>query len=118
MWKARRGQAGLEVLLITVFIITISFILISFWFNINEETKAVALFKTAAVEKLSQADEFYVLRKVEVADTSTASRLDLIAYITPMDFLGEEPSLALEIRALASDLEAKTSYSTVNISIQ
>jgi len=120
MWKRfdRRGQAGLEVLLITVFIVTIAFLVISIWFNLNDETKAIALFKSAAVEKLSQSDKYYVLRKVEVAPTSTGSRLDLIAYITPEDFLSSEAALALEIRGLAGELESKTNYSTVNISIR
>jgi hypothetical protein len=120
MWKRfnSRGQAGLEVLLITVFIITISFLVISIWFNLNDETKAITLFKSAAIEKLSQSDKYYVLRKVEVAPTSTGTRLDLIAYITPQDFLTSEAALALEIRNLADDLEAKTNYATINISVR
>ena len=120
MWKPfnQRGQAGLEVLLITVFIVTISFLVISIWFNLNDETKAITLFKSAAVEKLSQSDKYYVLRKVEVAPTSTGSRLDLIAYVTPNDFTSSEAALALEIRQLANDLENKTNYSTVNITVR
>jgi hypothetical protein len=118
MWKARsKGQASLEVLLITVFIITMAFLLTSAWFNLNDETKAVVLFKTAAVEKLSKADNFYVLRKVEVVNT-TADQLDLDAYITPRDFSANNPGLALEVRLLGDDVAGKTKYSTVNVVIR
>lgn len=119
MWRAERGQASSEMLLVALFALVMAFFILNAWFSVSDETQAILLFKTKTVELLNKADDFYALRKVEV-ESSTVSNLTLKSFVTP-DFVQKEPTLASDLEKgfpeIAKAIEDKTKYSYVELKV-
>ena len=110
-----RGQASFEVILIALFILTVTFFTLNSWISIQDETYAIILTKTYAMDVVNQADDVYILRKIEISNVSPDS-ISLVVYIDP-DF-STQPVLKARIENdLPAKIAANTKYAADKISI-
>ncbi|MBI5884731.1 hypothetical protein HZB89_01390 [archaeon] len=91
------GQASFELLLVTVIVISLALLLQSYFFTIFDSTKAITITKLDAVEKLSQLDSFYTIKKIDFIENND-NTISLAVFIEPalaeqLDFTGTEQKI-------------------------
>ncbi|HLC36855.1 MAG TPA: hypothetical protein VJK05_04595 [archaeon] len=111
-----KGQASLEIILVTAFVIVTTLLIVVMWLNGLGDTFIIGKTKLKTMEALDQASENYTLRKIEVDSSSTATDLVLNLYIDPSSFSADRPDLKDSLESsLESELAATSNYSTVAV---
>jgi len=60
-----RGQSSMEMLLVTVAVISISIYILGNYLDLNDSTFAIAMLKADSVQKLNDLNSYYVIRKID-----------------------------------------------------
>ncbi|MEW6294759.1 MAG: hypothetical protein AB1467_00490 [Candidatus Diapherotrites archaeon] len=78
MFHHSKGQSSMEMLLVTVAVISISIYILGNYLDLNDSTFAIAMLKADSVQKLNDLNSYYVIRKIDFvqAPVMGSSRFD------------------------------------------
>ena len=66
-----KAQGSFELLLLVAFVVSLSLILATYFFQENDKTRVEALAKSIVLEKLNKENNFYFINEVEFVAPST-----------------------------------------------
>lgn len=109
----RKGQSSFETIMVTlVVIVTATFILGGF-FDLGDQTFALATLKADTIKQLDKNENFFVLKKIYY----TQANENTISFnvIIVDDTIKQNPKCDIDLCAAGNTIENRTKYSTVKI---
>ncbi|RLG71126.1 MAG: hypothetical protein DRO04_00495 [Candidatus Iainarchaeum archaeon] len=114
MWKQNKGQASFEMLFVALVILILSILALGKWFSINQETKALILFRLETNSLLNKTLEPF---HISYANASTQnSTLVITSQISP-DFVAKYPEFSTSFKNIACKILNQTNYQHVTLKI-
>lgn len=110
---SNKGQTSFEVMLIAGFIILLSFLILNYWSDVSETTKALAIAKQSTLSVLQEHDDFFFLQKIDYK--VSGNELDLTIVLTPER---DSEISESEFQVVADTVSKNTGYSAVNIEVE
>ncbi len=109
----KKGQSSFEVLMVTLAVIVTSTFILGGFFDLGDQTFALAMLKANIMEELDQNNNFYVLKKIyyEQADEHTI----VFDVIIVDDTIQQNPICWMDLNSSANKIINQTKYTDLTI---
>ena len=113
-----KGQASLEIILVTAFVIVTTLLIVVMWLDSLGDTFIISRLKLDSMDVLSKASETYTIRKIE-SDllSSSETHLELNLYLEPGGFQLRHPDLVNELKSLENSIALNSRYESISINV-
>ena len=108
-----KGQSSFEVLMVTLVVIVTSTFILGGFFDLGDQSFALAMLKSNVMEQLDQNNDFYVLKKIyyEQSDDHTI----VFDVIVVDDSIQQNPICYMNLNSAANRIINQTKYSDLTI---
>jgi len=109
----KKGQSSFETLMVTLAVIVTTTFVLGGFFDLGDQTFALAMLKANIIEELDHNNSFYVLKKIyyEQSDNHTIV-FDVIAVD---DTIQQNPICFMDLNSAANRIINQTKYTDVTI---
>jgi len=109
----QKGQSSFEVIMVTLTVVAISTFILGNFFQLNDQTMALAILKADVMEQLDKNQDFYVLKKIYYAQDSD-KEIDFQLVIVD-DSTDPKGMCYMDLNSAANRILNNTKYNDVEI---
>jgi len=109
----QKGQSSFEVIMVTLTVVAISTFILGNFFQLSDQTMALAILKADVIEQLDKNQEFYVLKKINYAQ-DTDKEIDFELIIVD-DTINQNPICFMDLNSAANKIFNNTKYNDIEI---
>jgi hypothetical protein len=108
-----KGQSSFETLMVSLVVIVTSTFILSAFFELGDQTFALAILKAGVMEGLDKNQDFYVLKRIfYVQSNENTIEFDVIVVDDSID---QNPMYYMDLNSAAEKIKSKTKYSNLTI---
>ena len=108
-----KGQSSFEVLMVTLTVIVTSLFILGGFFDLGDQTFALAILKADIMEQIDQNNDFYVLKKIYYEQES-ANKI-VFDVIVVDDTINQNPICRMDLNSAANRIINQTKYTDLTI---
>lgn len=108
-----KGQSSFEVLMVTLAVIVTSTFILGGFFDLGDQTFALAILKADIMEQLDQNHDFYVLKKIYYEQESTNKIVFDVIVVD--DTINQHPICRMDLNSSANKIINQTKYNDLTI---
>lgn len=108
-----KGQSSFEVLMVTLTVIVTSTFILGGFFDLGDQTFALAILKANVMEQLDQNQGFFVLKKIYY-EQSSANKI-VFDVIVVDDTINQNPICWMDLNSAANRITNQTKYNDLTI---
>lgn len=109
----KKGQSSFEIIMVTLIVIVTSSFILGGFFDLGDQTFALAILKANVMEQLDQNTEFLVLKKIYYVQTNeTTIEFDVIVVD---DTINQNPAYRMDLNSAANRIINGTKFSNLTI---
>ena len=102
----KKGQSSFEVLMVTLAVIVTSTFILGGFFDLGDQTFALAILKADIMEQLDQNNDFYVLKKIYYEQESTNKIVFDVIVVD--DTINQHPICRMDLNSSANKIINQT----------
>ncbi|MFH1663509.1 MAG: hypothetical protein ABH986_01720 [archaeon] len=111
----RKGQSSFETIMVTLVVIVTSTFILGAFFDLGDQTFALATIKANAMQEIDKNETFYVIKKIYYVQ-SDESTIEFDVIVVD-DTISQTPATYLNMNSAAEKIVNKTKYSNLTIRV-
>lgn len=109
----KKGQSSFETLMVTLAVIVTSTFILGGFFDLGDQTFALAILKADIIQQIDQNQDFYVLKKIYYEQES--SNKIVFDVIVVDDTINQNPICRMDLNSSANKIINQTKYNDLTI---
>ncbi len=111
----KKGQSSFETIIVTLIVLVTSTFILSGFFDLGDQTFALAIIKANVMEEIDKNQSFYVLKKIYYEQTAN----DTIEFeiVVVDDTINQTPICVMDLDSAANKIITGTKYSNLTIKV-